>query len=123
LQRKIHGELASFEYIVSVIKPNQDLWVNVGRMKGGSSYETEKPERLLERVLKVSSRPGDLVADFFCGSGTTLAVAERACEQGRRPGFRRTRPHKGPPDGTRYITSSESHRCHAQAGKKGNRFF
>jgi DNA modification methylase len=39
-------------------------------------YPTQKPEALLERIIKASSRPGDLVADFFCGSGTTLAVAE-----------------------------------------------
>ena len=40
-------------------------------------FETQKPEALLERIIKSSSNPGDLVADFFCGSGTTLAVAER----------------------------------------------
>ncbi|MDR2161067.1 MAG: site-specific DNA-methyltransferase [Desulfovibrio sp.] len=40
-------------------------------------YPTQKPEVLLERILRASSSPGDLVADFFCGSGTTLAVAER----------------------------------------------
>ncbi len=40
-------------------------------------YPTQKPETLLERVITVSSNPGDLVADFFCGSGTTLAVAEK----------------------------------------------
>lgn len=40
-------------------------------------YPTQKPEALLERVIKASSSPGDLVADFFCGSGTTAAVAEK----------------------------------------------
>jgi len=40
-------------------------------------YVTQKPEALLERIIKVSSNEGDLVADFFCGSGTTGAVAER----------------------------------------------
>ena len=40
-------------------------------------YPTQKPEPLLERIIKSSSNHGDLVADFFCGSGTTLAVAER----------------------------------------------
>ncbi|MDR1360668.1 MAG: site-specific DNA-methyltransferase, partial [Deltaproteobacteria bacterium] len=40
------------------------------------AYPTQKPERLLERIIRASSHPGDLVADFFCGSGTTLAVAE-----------------------------------------------
>ena len=52
-------------------------------------YATQKPEALLERVLQASSCKGDLVADFFCGSGTTLAVAEKlgrrwiGCDLGR----------------------------------------
>lgn len=40
-------------------------------------YPTQKPEALLERIIKASSNEGDIVADFFCGSGTTLAVAEK----------------------------------------------
>jgi hypothetical protein len=40
-------------------------------------YPTQKPESLLERIVTGHSNPGDLVADFFCGSGTTGAVAER----------------------------------------------
>ena len=40
-------------------------------------YPTQKPEALIGRILKAASRPGDLVADFFCGSGTTAAVAEK----------------------------------------------
>lgn len=40
-------------------------------------YPTQKPESLLERILITSSNEGDLVADFFCGSGTTAAVAEK----------------------------------------------
>jgi len=52
-------------------------------------YATQKPEELLSRIIKASSNPGDLVADFFCGSGTTLAVAEKlgrrwiGCDLGR----------------------------------------
>jgi DNA modification methylase len=41
------------------------------------AYPTQKPEPLIERVLRASSKPGDLIADFFCGSGTTAAVAEK----------------------------------------------
>jgi DNA modification methylase len=41
------------------------------------NYPTQKPEALLERIIRASSSEGDLVADFFCGSGTTAAVAER----------------------------------------------
>lgn len=44
-------------------------------------YGTQKPTRLLERVIEASSVPGSLVGDFFCGSGTAAAVAER---HGRR---------------------------------------
>lgn len=40
-------------------------------------YPTQKPENLIERLLKIASDEGDLVADFFCGSGTTAAVAEK----------------------------------------------
>jgi DNA modification methylase len=40
-------------------------------------YATQKPEVLLRRIIESASNPGDLVADFFCGSGTTLAVAEK----------------------------------------------
>jgi len=40
-------------------------------------YPTQKPESLLDRIIKASSNEGDLVADFFCGSGTTAAVAEK----------------------------------------------
>jgi adenine-specific DNA-methyltransferase len=54
-----------------------------------TGYATQKPEILLERILKAASNPGDLVADFFCGSGTTLVVAEKfgrkwiGCDLGR----------------------------------------
>ena len=44
---------------------------------GGRLYATQKPEALLERIIKASSNEGDLVCDFFGGSGTTAAVAER----------------------------------------------
>jgi site-specific DNA-methyltransferase (adenine-specific) len=42
-----------------------------------TNYPTQKPEALLERIIRASSNEGDTVADFFCGSGTTLAVAKR----------------------------------------------
>ncbi len=52
-------------------------------------YPTQKPEALLERVIVASSNEGDIVADFFCGGGTTAAVGQRldrrwiACDQSR----------------------------------------
>jgi len=42
-----------------------------------TGYPTQKPEKLLARILEISSLEGDLVADFFCGSGTTCSVAEK----------------------------------------------
>jgi site-specific DNA-methyltransferase (adenine-specific)/adenine-specific DNA-methyltransferase len=42
-----------------------------------TQYPTQKPEALLERIISASTKPDDLVADFFCGSGTTAAVAEK----------------------------------------------
>ncbi len=53
----------------------QNMWLDIGLDKG--EYPTQKPEALLDRIIKASSNEGDLVADFFCGSGTTLAVAEK----------------------------------------------
>ncbi len=46
-----------------------------------TGYPTQKPEALLRRIILASSNPGDLVADFFCGSGTTAVVAS---QNGRR---------------------------------------
>ena len=45
--------------------------------KVASNYPTQKPEALIERVIRSSSNAGDIVADFFLGSGTTVAVAEK----------------------------------------------
>ncbi|HEY8905601.1 MAG TPA: site-specific DNA-methyltransferase, partial [Rhodoferax sp.] len=59
----------------------QDIWIDINKIHNQSSeqldYPTQKPEALLERIIKASSNEGDLVADFFCGSGTTAAVAEK----------------------------------------------
>lgn len=49
----------------------------IGTKSEITGYPTQKSEKLLERIIEISSKPGDLVADFFCGSGTTMAVAER----------------------------------------------
>ena len=62
-------------------KPVSDFWEDIGQVASQSDerlgYPTQKPEALLERIIKASSNEGDLVADFFCGSGTTAAVAEK----------------------------------------------
>lgn len=61
-------------------KVPEDWWYSpvVARLHNErTGYPTQKPESLLERIILASSNPGDLVADFFCGSGTTPAVASR----------------------------------------------
>ncbi len=58
-----------------------DVWIDIDRINQASKerlgYDTQKPEVLLHRILESVSKPGDLVADFFCGSGTIAAVAEK----------------------------------------------
>jgi hypothetical protein len=73
--------------------PLQDLWFDVNAVQPQAAertgYDTQKPEALLERIIQLCSNESDLVADFFCGSGTTGAVAERLnrrwimCDLGR----------------------------------------
>ena len=62
-------------------KPSQSLWDDIRPINSqaleDTKYPTQKPEALLERIIKASSNEGDLIADFFCGSGTTAAVAEK----------------------------------------------
>ncbi|MFQ5874606.1 MAG: site-specific DNA-methyltransferase, partial [Dehalococcoidia bacterium] len=59
----------------------QSIWSDVKPVAAHAyerlGFDTQKPEALLERIIKASSCEGDLVADFFCGSGTTMAVAEK----------------------------------------------
>jgi DNA modification methylase len=61
----------------------QDIWDDIQMLRGfGTSeerlgYPTQKPLALMERIIQASSNPGDLVADFFCGCGTTIAAAQK----------------------------------------------
>jgi len=58
--------------------PLQDIWTDcIRHISTVTGFPTEKPEKLLRRILDALSPPGALVADFFAGSGTTLAVAEK----------------------------------------------
>jgi DNA modification methylase len=71
----------------------QDVWTDLPAVNPqaieNTAYPTQKPEGLLQRIIKASSNEGDLVLDCFCGSGTTAAVAEKlnrrwiACDLGR----------------------------------------
>ncbi len=70
-----------------------DIWTDINPVNQVATervdYATQKPEALLERIIKASSKETALIADFFCGSGTTLAVAEKlghrwiGCDLGR----------------------------------------
>ena len=56
-----------------------DEWTDIQPAAGNENlgYPTQKPEALLERIIKASSNSGDVVLDPFCGCGTTIVVAER----------------------------------------------
>ncbi|MGU3282266.1 site-specific DNA-methyltransferase [Methylobacterium mesophilicum] len=54
-----------------------DIFPVNSQAKERLAYDTQKPEALIERIIKASSTPDSIVADFFVGSGTTAAVAER----------------------------------------------
>ena len=62
-------------------KVPEDWWIDIQRASRypgeNVGYATQKPKKLLERIIKASSNEGDLVCDFFGGSGTTAAVAEK----------------------------------------------
>jgi len=59
----------------------RDVWTDIPYIRANTleyqGFSTQKPERLLRRIILASSNETDIVADFFCGSGTTLAVAEK----------------------------------------------
>ncbi|MBM2817127.1 MAG: Mtase protein [Ignavibacteria bacterium] len=56
-----------------------NLWLDIEQTSGNErlGYPTQKPEALLERIIKASTRESDVIADFFCGCGTSVAVANR----------------------------------------------
>lgn len=65
-------------------KPVKDIWTDIENFAGflgpkdfKTEYPTQKPEALLKRIIKASTNPGDIILDFFAGSGTTMAVAEK----------------------------------------------
>jgi len=74
-------------------RPLGDVWTDLPPLNSQAmervGYDTQKPEALVARILELVSEPGDLVADFFLGSGTTAVVAEKlnrdwiGCDLGR----------------------------------------
>ena len=79
-QRDEDGNLIYYEQTDKAV---DDTWLDIplinpmAKERREVNYPTQKPEKLLERVIKVSSNEGDIVLDCFGGSGTTAAVAER----------------------------------------------
>jgi DNA modification methylase len=76
--RKSEEELLEMDKKGKIV---EDFWTDLpdlGKVHSENvGYPTQKAEKLLDRIIKASSNKGDLVADFFCGSGTTAAVAEK----------------------------------------------
>ena len=108
-QQTIDARLATNPYLIYWTKKGQprykryadeyegrkigNLWNDIAPLSSNAServgYDTQKPEALLERILRQSSDEGDVTADFFCGSGTTLITAEKlgrrwiGCDSGK----------------------------------------
>ncbi len=76
--RQVYKKIYFDEYEGQLIT---NLWTDISLLKGKNAeilnFDTQKPEALLRRLLEVSSHPNSIVADFFSGSGTTGAVAEK----------------------------------------------
>lgn len=64
------------DYLKSNTYLIEDVWDDISFLKNRVVYNTQKPKQLLERIIKTSSNEEDLIADFFCGSGTTCVVAK-----------------------------------------------
>lgn len=81
IRRRLTGKAARSMYYVDEGKIPEDYWTDIEQLNREDAervgYDTQKPERLLERIIAASSNPDSIVADFFVGSGTTAAVAER----------------------------------------------
>jgi DNA modification methylase len=88
---RVQNKFGKRYYINPEGKLIDDVWevTLASRSHERVNYPTQKPEALLRRVIELASNPGDLVADAFCGSGTTMAVAEQlgrrwiGCDLGR----------------------------------------
>ena len=69
----------------SMLKSVSNLWTDIpplsSQAKERTGYKTQKPLKLLQRFIKTFTNDGDLVADFFCGSGTTLVAAKQLGRQ------------------------------------------
>ncbi|GMO56418.1 MAG: hypothetical protein Ta2D_01320 [Rickettsiales bacterium] len=81
IKEKGEDDIKNIENLEKIGKKIEDWWTDiypVDRVRREMlNYPTQKPEALLERIIKASSKEGDLVADFFCGCGTTITAAQK----------------------------------------------
>lgn len=75
------GKKKLYRYYLDEGKIPEDWWVDINSLQSKEKerlgYPTQKPEKLLERIVLAASKPGDTVLDVYCGCGTTVAVAEK----------------------------------------------
>lgn len=80
----VRNEDGTVKYFPQYERLIDDVWhidILNPRAKERVGYDTQKPKKLLERIIKLSSNKGDIVADFFCGSGTSMVVAKELGRQ------------------------------------------
>ncbi len=75
------GESKYYKYYLDEGKIPEDYWVDINSLQSGSKerigYPTQKPEKLIERLIKAACPVDGKVGDFFCGGGTTATVAQK----------------------------------------------
>jgi DNA modification methylase len=79
------GNYKYYRYFLDEGKIPEDWWIDINSIQAGAKerigYPTQKPEALLDRIIKASSNESDIVLDPFMGGGTTIAVADRLNRQ------------------------------------------
>lgn len=96
VEKELYRPLADSDVLFDFnceFKTQDDVFYDISIIKGNAAenrhFDTQKPEKLVERMIEATCPPGGLVADFFVGSGTTAAVAEKlgcrwvACDLGK----------------------------------------
>ncbi len=82
-----NGKVVAYKRYLDELEgsPQADLWTDIEHLHGSNKenlgYPTQKPIALLERIVRMSSQPGDVVLDPFCGCGTAIAAAQKLGRQ------------------------------------------
>ena len=69
--------LKMIEYLENTEQPVDSNWTDIPGYTSTTGFQTENSEKLLDRVIRTASDKADVVLDFFLGSGTTTAVAQK----------------------------------------------